>query len=171
MIKLCKKCNTIKSDFYKSKYSKDGYRYTCNQCEYSSNKKWVKKNREKINRYHRLNRNKEYELSYQKRRLKEDINYKLAKYLRSRLYMAIRNNKPGSAVKDLGCTVEQFKLHIESKWLIGMSWANYGKEWHIDHIQPLSKFELKNRPEFLIACNYLNLQPLWAKDNLSKHSK
>ncbi len=98
-----------------------------------------------------------------------DINYKIGHNLRSRLNQAIkgRNN---SLTKDLDCSIPNLKLYLESKWQQGMTWGNYGIDgWHIDHIKPLSKFDLRNPEELKKACHYTNLQPLWAKDNLSKN--
>ena len=57
--------------------------------------------------------------------------------------------------------------HLERQFLRGMTWDNYG-EWHIDHIVPVTAFDLTN-DEDLIACFALtNLRPLWAKDNRKK---
>jgi len=52
-----------------------------------------------------------------------------------------------------------------------MTWDNYGPKWHIDHIVPISNFNLENREQFLQACNWLNLQPLWAEENLKKGNR
>jgi hypothetical protein len=78
------------------------------------------------------------------------------------------NYKAGSAVRDLGCTIENFRKHIESKFKTGMSWNNRGRWgycWHIDHIKPLANFDLTNRRQFMEACNYKNLQPMWCVEN------
>ena len=93
--------------------------------------------------------------------------------LRSRLYVALKQNtKVGSAVQDLGCSIEDFKKHLELQFQEGMSWENYGQHgWHIDHIIPLASFDLSDPEEFKKACHYSNLQPLWAEDNLKKGSK
>lgn len=127
-------------------------------------------NKEKIKKYHQLyfQNNKEKITARNKERRKNDILYRLSCILRERLNKVItKQYKRGSSIADLGCSLEDLRIHIENKFVDGMSWENYG-EWHIDHIIPLCKFNLKIREQFLKACNYKNLQPLWAKDNLSK---
>jgi hypothetical protein len=53
-----------------------------------------------------------------------------------------------------------------------MNWDNYGRKgWHIDHIIPLSNFNLQDREQFLKANHFTNLQPLWAEENLQKSDK
>jgi len=108
--------------------------------------------------------------SRHKDRIKNDPGYALKFALRGRLHHAIRDGqKAGSAVRDLGCTIEELKSYLESKFQPGMTWDNWSRDgWHIDHIRPLSSFDLTDREQFLQACHYTNLQPLWAKDNLSK---
>lgn len=110
---------------------------------------------------------------YSRERYAKDINFRLRIILRARLRAALKYNcKIGSAVRDLGCSIEDFKLYIESKFQEGMTWDNYSYEvWHIDHIKPLASFDLTIREEFLKACHYSNLQPMWAKENLTKKDK
>ena len=123
--------------------------------------------RKKYNKY-----NSKWNLKEKERR-KTDINYKLKCLLRTRLRSALLGAyKAGSTVSDLGCSIEDFKKYIESKFTIGMSWSNHGLYgWHIDHIKPLTSFDLSDRKQFLEACHYTNLQPLWAKDNMNKSNK
>lgn len=112
-----------------------------------------------------------------KHRLETNIQAKLSYKLRCRIKDAMRDyargkRKAGSAVRDLGCTTAQLLIHLESKFQPGMTWENWGiNGWHIDHIKPLALFDLTIKEDFLAAANYKNLQPLWAKDNLSKNKK
>ena len=93
---------------------------------------------------------------------------RIAQSLRKRLRVAINGewkSKPTETL--LGCSFEQAKSHLESKFQLGMTWENYG-QWHIDHIIPCSFFDLTNDKQQKMCFNYRNLQPLWAKDNISK---
>ncbi len=70
----------------------------------------------------------------------------------------------------IGCSREQLKEHLEKQFVEGMSFDNYGK-WEIDHIKPISLFDLENNEEMLICFNHTNLQPLWKLDNIKKSNK
>lgn len=103
------------------------------------------------------------------------VNSKIAKNLRSRLSIALKNNqKKGSAVKDLGCSIEEFKAYLQSKFYnsdnnIPMCWENYGKYgWEIDHVSPLSMFDLSIEEKLKDACHYTNLAPVWRVHNRAK---
>lgn len=106
-------------------------------------------------------------------RIATDVNYKLSRNLRNRLYQALRRQLAGkkvSAVGDLGCSVPELMEYLEVRFKPGMTWDNYGA-WHIDHIRPLVAFNLTDADQQKAACHFSNLQPLWAEDNLSKGSQ
>lgn len=148
------------------------YRETNNDKRKLSSKIWRENNRDKKRVkdkiYQQINKHKKN--SYVKNRKKTDIQFKLSCNLRSRLNSAIKGNyKAGSAVKDLGCSIQELKTYLESKFQPGMTWDNWTTDgWHIDHIKPLTSFDLTDRNQLLEVCHYTNLQPLWATDNLSK---
>ena len=116
---------------------------------------------------------KEYKRKYRKKRYDTDIEFKLSIILRVRIRDAIkRNQKTGSAIDDLGCSVDELKIYLENQFQEGMSRDNWKYDgWHIDHIKPLSKFDLTDPVQFKKAVHYTNLQPLWAYDNFSKGNK
>lgn len=135
-------------------------------------KKWSADNQEHRVAYMReyckewRKRNPEYGNEYTLRRRSESIQYKLAGNLRSRLRQAIAlDAKTGSAVSDLGCSIDELKIHLESQFTTGMSWDNYGSVWEIDHVIPLYTFDLTDRAQLLKACNHLNLRPLGVREN------
>jgi len=95
--------------------------------------------------------------------------------MRGRISHMIRNSesiKEATSMKLLGCTIDEFRDHIEKQFQPGMSWDNYGKGgWTIDHIIPCSKFDLSIPGSQRVCFNYTNLQPLWHTDNISKGNK
>lgn len=129
-------------------------------------------------------RNREYGADYSRRpEVKDRINararerraadplYALKGALRSRVSPALRRigkSKDGGTEEILGCSFEDFKAHIESLFIDGMSWENRS-EWHIDHIIPLASATTEE--ELYRLCHYTNQRPLWAKDNLIKGAK
>ena len=136
------------------------------------NKKWRDKNKNIIskNKKEYWFKNKKKIKKYRKNKYHDDPIYKLTISLRNRLRHAINGSfKSGSAVRDLGCSIEELKIHLEKQFKPGMSWENHSFHgWHIDHIEPLISFDLTNRKQLLKACHYSNLQPLWKEENLSK---
>ena len=126
-----------------------------------------------LKKYRLLNKQKLkiYKTNYEKNKRHNDIGYRLASYLRTRIWNVLRgNNKSKSTIKLIGCSIVQLKQHLQSKFTKGMSWSNYGK-WHIDHIRPCASFDLSKPKEQYKGFNYKNLQPLWAEDNLRKRRK
>jgi hypothetical protein len=125
-------------------------------------------NKEKI-----LLRHKKYENN----KLKTDVNFKIQHYLRSRFRKALKGNfKSGSAVRDLGCTVEEAKLYWENLFYTKfnqpeMTWDNWGKVWQLHHIKPFESFKnLSNPEEVRVVCHYTNQKPLYNEDHLEAHN-
>ena len=183
MNKVCTKCKVEKSldEFYKEKRGKYGCRAMCKICDANRKSIWHTKNIEKNHNKNHLwfQCNKSKRNAYERNMRYTNINYKIKKILRNRLHDALKNSyKCGSAVRDLGCSINELKQYLEKMFYNNprtgesMSWENYGfYGWHIDHIVPLSSFNLTDREQFLKAVHYTNLQPLWMKENLSKGDK
>lgn len=151
---------------------------------------WKKENLEHIKEYKKNYRKSENHLNYMqsyrqtdshkqrrreivKNRYDNDLNYKIKTNLRNRINAALKNGKKSKkSIELLGCDIETARKHIESQFAEGMSWENWKHEiWHIDHIIPCASFDLIDPKQQKKCFHYTNLQPLWAKDNLSKGAK
>lgn len=121
------------------------------------------KNKDKIAKYKK-------DWSY---KMKDDPIYKIKKNLRRRVHHALMGrNKSDNTFNLIGCSPEDFKQHIESLWIEGMSWDNYGPSgWHIDHIKECYTFDLSDPLQQQECFHYSNQRPLWAKDNLKRPKK
>lgn len=101
---------------------------------------------------------------------KNDLHIKVTRNLRRRIAHVLKGEtKSASTLELLGCSFEEFIHRLESQFIPGMTWENYGRNgWHIDHITPCYKFDLSNPEEQRKCFHYTNQRPLWAKDNLTR---
>lgn len=93
----------------------------------------------------------------------------LRQVVSSRIRDALKSNKTDHSIEYLGCTIGEFKQHIESQFKDGMTWDNYG-EWHIDHITPI-KYDTPTLEEVILRLHWTNTQPLWAAENIAKGNR
>jgi len=145
----------------KEEILKKGKKYTAKHKEKTAlyQKKYRIKHKNKLNKQHNEAR---------KRRLKNDINFRIRYNLRVRLFKALhRNQKTKTTIDLLGCSIDFFKGWIENQFQAGMTWDNYGK-WEIDHIIPCASFDMSKEEEQTKCFHYTNLQPLWELDNIRK---
>lgn len=167
-----KKCSTCKinknlSFYHKDKRNNDGHTERCKECK----KELYLKNRDVI-----LKRQSEYDKLNKdviNKRVRErrgnDILVRLRHNCSSRLRGSINYDKDNNSIIEiLGCSVIDFKKHIESQFKKGMSFDNYG-EWELDHILPIGNAD--SEEEILKRSNYLNIQPLWKNENRIKSNK
>ena len=157
---------------YRKKYATENAESikTTKAAYYQKNKKEIRK---KGKKYYHKNKSWLLEKSkkYMRRRYASDVDYKLIMTIRghaNRLARAVKQKKKLRSIEYLGCPLKHFKTHIEKQWQKGMSWQNHQADgWHLDHKIPISWF-VKNSDDPWKANHFLNLQPLWAADNLTK---
>ena len=139
------------------------------------NKKYREENKELIaeivKKYREANREAIREKAKKRRKqMREDPRFKLKENLRSRTYAAFKAkgwSMPLSVEEIIG-GYNKAMAHIEMRLRPGMSWSNYG-EWQLDHIVPLGSAE--DDIHLIELCCYLNIQPLWRKENIAKKNK
>jgi len=146
-----------------------------------ADKIYYENNKAKIAEYNKIYRknNKEGLHVSDKKRYQLNPLFKLKKNIRTIIGKGFRVNgytKSSKTQNILGCSFDEFKEHIQSKFEPWMNWDNKGlyngeKDygWDIDHIIPLSSAETV---EDVIRLNhYTNLQPLCSYINrdIKKH--
>ena len=177
----CKKCLKFHYDnnreeillAHKKYYQSNKTERQKKQREYNKNNKLKKQESGKKYR----NKNKKLiqlkKAIYDNKKRKEDSLYKLKGNIRNLIRIFFRKHtikKNSKTHQILGCTFEEFKIHIEKQFLPWMNWNNYGKYngefefgWDLDHIIPINSALTE---EDIIKLNhYSNFQPLCSHIN------
>ena len=147
----CLGCGKIKNG---SKFKKGVHK--CRECHNIRRRKWSK--RPDV---------REKDRDYRKQR-REDPIYRLEHNYRSRVSALLKGRTRKGSMELLGCSIEEFKEHLEKKFRDGMTWKNYGILWQIDHIIPCASFDFSDRDSVSKCFYYTNLQPLTRSENASK---
>ena len=195
------------NEYPKDKNKSDGYKNACNDCTNKHRKvyrdktpqqieksriraaEWYKidinKTKRKLTNLNYVKNNKErikfITKKYRKDRINTDPIFKLKLSISGTIYNSLKNKgftKKSRTYEILGCSYEEFKQHLESKFESWMNWDNYGKYekdkynvgWDIDHIIPLKT--AKTEEDVIRLNHYTNLQPLCSKINrdVKKHN-
>lgn len=142
--------------------------------EYSRN--FRKNNPDKIREYDKKRDKEQRKItrrnSYKKRKQNDPI-FRMSENIRRQILLSLQRggySKNSKTYQILGCSYDEFKLHLENKFEPWMNWENYGKYngelnygWDIDHVMPVS---LGNTEDEIINLNhYSNLKPLCSKVN------
>lgn len=109
----------------------------------------------------------------EKKKAENPALYKLNHAMSGGIRRSLLNGKEGKSWQSMvDFSLAELRIHIENKFLPGMSWNNMD-EWHIDHIRPLSWFNFYTPEdiEFKECWSIFNLQPLWKYDNMSKNNR
>ena len=128
------------------------------------NRKYFLDNKERLNKYKN---------NWFNEKMKSDIGFKLKKKIKTTIKDAFRGKyyKRNKKIIDiLGCSIDDFKSYLESKFESWMSWENHGLYngelnygWDIDHIIPIST--AKTEEDIIKLSHFLNFQPLCSKIN------
>jgi hypothetical protein len=116
---------------------------------------------------------RKYNNEYMKNKVKTDIHYKIRFNVSTVMRSRLKSKNKQGVFRNLGYTVQELINHLERQFVEGMTWGNYGKVWHIDHVKPDSWFIYENMDDegFKQAWDINNLQPLFKEDNLRKGNR
>lgn len=191
--KRCSKCKTLQplECFQKNRQTRDGFHTWCKGCCKAQRdsrdpeeraaymRKYREEHKKELAAYRRANveYTKAYNAAYKpkkrewlKKRRESDPNFRLASRLRGSLWSALKRSKcpkRSNAIKLLDMEMDMFKTWIEFQFEPWMSWDN-PDEWHIDHVLPVSRFDLADDAQQRVCFHWSNMRPMCAKANLAK---
>lgn len=106
-------------------------------------------------------------------RKNDSLKFQLWENSISRIKRVLHNKKLNldySYKELLGCNEDELYMYLQKLLPLNFKMEDYPK-WEIDHIKPISLFNLTNKDDQLECFNYKNLQPLLMTLNRQKYNK
>ena len=182
---------------YKDKYNSENYNKEYHK-KYRESKReeikeikkiWYIENKDKVKKYQQENKeyfslkkkenrdkNKDYynllNRKYIKEKKENNYLYKLTCSIRCLISQSFKGQytkKSKKTTSILGCSFEEFKIHIENQFTNDMNWDNYAIYWQLDHKVPISW--AKDENDVYKLNHYTNFRPLYWRDNISKGNR
>lgn len=196
--KICSKCGGDPkpiSEFYETPKGSGKYRADCKDCNNKASRNYKANNRDKVSEYNKEYKEEhaeevsEYNSKYnlenrdaiQKRQTKQhrerkkiDPQFNMAHKLRNELRLLIKyGTKKELSYFIVGCSHDFLMMWFEYQFALsdGMTLENHGELWHIDHVNPISNFDLLRESKRKKCFHWSNLRPMYAKPNQSKNGK
>lgn len=184
MKKICSTCHSEKdlSEFSRDRSKPDGLCYVCKECNKRRSEQYRKSpaNKESLKvgfrKYAKTTKGHVVRRKVQnKLRSKQTSQKRIEHNMRVRIANGLRSvPKSQHTIQLIGCSWVALKIHLESLFQLDMTWNNYGKgegKWSVDHIRPLTSFDLTSSEQQKQCFHYTNLQPLWYMENSRKGGK
>ncbi len=167
----CKYCRSVYGRAYDATRRDKKKRSLAARLRYRENpKRSVEYSRD----WRRRNPEKQYQQGVKRNaRKKLNLNVRLIENLRARIREAMKFGWKSAKTRELlGCSIPNFKIYLESRFKVGMTWSNYGRKgWHIDHIAPCALFDLTKPEHQRICFHFSNMRPMWWRENVSRGVK
>lgn len=191
-MKCCTKCDITKSvNLFRAEKNK--LRADCIECEKEAGRNYRQSDvgKENAKQWSANNKERHAELQaewYQEnkpkinekynKRMEEDLVFRLKQITKSRIHVAFKNvglTKTNHTIDMLHCNIDYYtewmKYCIDVSNDKNMSIDDHGSYWHIDHVIPIAKFDLKKQINQDLCFGWFNTMPLEKEDNMAKKDK
>ena len=106
--------------------------------------------------------------------MKTNLNFELASYMRIRLYKTYESQnlrKTNKTFDLLGCSHSFFKNWTVHKLHGNRTLEKYGSVWQINQCLAVASFIMLDEKDMKKCFNWVNLRPMYVKDNIFKADK
>lgn len=173
-MKTCITCKTEKeqTEYHIADYKTGRRSNQCKSCKSEYNRRLELKNKERRRKqkevYWENTKDvvREKRTKYMKIKRQTDEQFRIANNMRAILSYLITGRQLTTS-KDFGAYRDEIRTYLETLFIEGMSWDNYG-EWEIDHIIPVSSFNQVDNEQLKQCWHYSNIRPIWKKENRQK---